>query len=345
MYKLAFFVPWIALPLVGYVISTVHGLVLLLLSLSILLIAAMLLLKVIQRGSYGDKRKAATLMFGITVASIGYLVGLFPRFSSYCNTPFCIVAALCFAWLGVTLVKTTTSDPGEVFTSYDEKLHNIRHLVESKLPSATKLCLTCLHKRPLRGKHCAELNSCIAKFDHYCPFVLNAIGARNHAAFLGFLGSAVLSIGMELVACWRYARAQPDIVTEFTFHWQWWKWTPSWWKPLESKQPISSTPGVFDWVWSVAHFHPTLFCVMLLDGLQMMWIAYMFLFHLYLVCAALTTNEVVKNENRERVYSRGVWHNVVDFFGLPGQRPVDWRCIYNLDEFQRQTEDASRKEA
>lgn len=84
---------------------------------------------------------------------------------------------------------------------------------------------------------------------------------------------------------------------------------------------------------------------MLLDGVQMMWIAYMFLFHLYLVCAALTTNEVVKNENRERVYSRGVWHNVVDFFGLPGQRPVDWRCIYNLDEFQRQTEDASRKEA
>ncbi|POM59242.1 Palmitoyl transferase [Phytophthora palmivora] len=339
VYKLSFFVPWMVFPLACYVISTVHGGLYIMLSLSVLLVGAMLLLKLLQRGSYGDKRKAASLMFGINVASIGYLVGSFPRYSGYCSTTFCTFAAISFAMIGVTLYKTATSDPGEVFTSYDEKLHNIRWLVESKLPSATKLCLTCLHKRPLRGKHCAELNSCIAKFDHYCPFVVNAIGARNHAAFLGFLFSAVLSIGLELIACWRFARAQPELAADFTVQWQWWKWNPSLWTTLlgsTANGTATNTPGLFDWIWSVAHFQPMLFCVMLLDVVQIAWIAYMLFFHIYLMCAALTTNEVVKNENLDRIYSRGVLNNVVDFLGLPSQRPVDWRRVYNLEEFKNQ---------
>ncbi|KAE9343974.1 hypothetical protein PF008_g9446 [Phytophthora fragariae] len=339
VYKLAFFVPWVVFPLACYVIVTVNGTLYIMLSIAVLLVVAMLLLKLLQRGSYCDKRKAASLMFGINVASIGYLVGSFPRFSGECSTAFCVFAAVSFAMIGVTLFKTSTSDPGEVFTSYDEKLHNIRWLVESKLPSATKLCLTCLHKRPLRGKHCAELNSCIAKFDHYCPFVVNAIGARNHAAFLGFLFSAVLSIALELVACWRFARVQPELVADFTVQWQWWKWKSSLWSLLvgmlgSETAAVADTPGLFDWIGSVAHFQPVLFCVMLLDVVQIAWIAYMLVFHIYLMCAALTTNEVVKSENLDRAYSRGILNNIVDFLGLPGQRPVDWRRVYNREEFK-----------
>ncbi|EEY60151.1 palmitoyltransferase, putative [Phytophthora infestans T30-4] len=344
VYKLAFLVPWVVFPLACYVLVTVSGALYILLCLCILLAAAMLLLKLLQRGSYGDKRKAASLMFGINVASIVYLVGSFPRFSGHCSTAFCAISAVSCASIGVTLYKTATSDPGEVFTSYDEKLRNIRHLVESKLPSATKLCLTCLHKRPLRGKHCAETNSCIARFDHYCPFVVNAIGARNHAAFLGFLLSAVLSIGLELIACWRFARAQPELVADFTVHWQYWKWNTSLWVLLSGQNvTVVTTPGLLDWMWSVAHFQPFLFCVMLLDVVQIAWIAYMLFFHVYLMSAALTTNEVVKNENLERAYSRGIWNNIVDFLGLPGQRPVDWRRIYDLDEFKNQIELASHQ--
>jgi hypothetical protein len=214
-------------------------------------------------------------------------------------------------------------------------LQNIRWLVESKLPSATKLCLTCLHKRPLRGKHCAELNACIAKFDHYCPFVVNAVGARNHAAFLGFLFFAVLSMAVELIACWRFARAQPELVADFTVQWQWWRWNAGLWSLLTgSGRAAVSTPGLFDWAWSVAHFQPVLFCVLLLDLLQVSWVAYMLGFNVYLMSAALTTNEVVKGENLERAYSRGILNNIVDFLGLPGQRSVDWRRVYNLDEFK-----------
>ncbi|RLN73532.1 hypothetical protein BBJ28_00013605 [Nothophytophthora sp. Chile5] len=343
VYKLAFLVPWVVLPLAYYVVAAVDGVYFILFWLSILLAAAAALLKLLQLGSYGDKRKAAALMFGVNVASIGYLVGSFPRFSDQCSTAFCALATVSFVLLGLTLYKTAATDPGVVFTSYDEKLQvryaNIRWLVESKLPSATKLCLTCLHKRPLRGKHCAELNACIAKFDHYCPFVVNAVGARNHAAFLGFLFFVVSSIGLELVACWRFARVQPELVADFTVQWQFWRWRRSGYGLfLSITSPTSAGPGLLDWMWSVAHFQPLLFCVLLLDAAQIAWVAYMLLFHTYLMLAALTTNEVVKNENVQRVYSRGILRNVVDFLGLPGQRSVDWRRVYTLQEFQTQIE-------
>ena len=123
MYKLAFFVPWVVFPLASYVVVAVNGWLFIMLSLSILLVGAILVLNLLQRGSYGDKRKAASLMFGINVASIGYLVASFPQFSGYSSSAFCTLSTLSFAVIGVTLYKTATSDPGEVFTSYDEKLH------------------------------------------------------------------------------------------------------------------------------------------------------------------------------------------------------------------------------
>lgn len=190
--------------------------------------------------------------------------------------------------------------------------------MESKSPSATKLCLTCLHRRPLRAKHCAESDACIARFDHYCPFVNNAIGAENHAVFWGFLFSCVVSISLELVACWRFAVGQLGTIV----------WTR----------------GVFVWLWSIAHFHPLLFCVVLLDLVQIAWIGYLLGFQTYLMLAAVTTNEFVKNENPTRAYSRGFVRNCIDFFRLDAlwrrghgetkdRDAVDWTQIYSLDEF------------
>ena len=42
--------------------------------------------------------------------------------------------------------------------------------------------------RPLRAKHCAVSNRCVAMFDHFCPWVGNCIGAGNrYADVLPFL--------------------------------------------------------------------------------------------------------------------------------------------------------------
>lgn len=41
--------------------------------------------------------------------------------------------------------------------------------------------------RPLRAKHCAVSNRCVAMFDHFCPWVGNCIGAGNRHYFALFL--------------------------------------------------------------------------------------------------------------------------------------------------------------
>ena len=42
-----------------------------------------------------------------------------------------------------------------------------------------------LHQK--RAKMCRQLDSCIENFDHYCPWVGNAIGRRNYRLFVFFL--------------------------------------------------------------------------------------------------------------------------------------------------------------
>lgn len=309
VYKLSFFVPWLFLPACCAIVVFNDGFFRIMWQQGVLCAVTLALLKLLQRGSYGDKKKAAALMFGINASSIAWLVASFPTFArEYTSGTFQTVAALSILAMVYCLYMTATSNPGVVATLYHEKLHNIRTLVESKRPSATKLCLTCLHRRPLRAKHCAELNACIAKFDHYCPFVNNAVGAENHHFFYGFLFFAVLSIGLELVACWRFALHQESSIA----------WTQD---------------GVLLGIWSVAHHHPVLFCVFLLDVLQMFWIAYLLFFHTYLFTASLTTNEFVKNENTSRAYSRGLAKNCIDFFHLYGEKVVDWKCVFHLDEY------------
>ena len=64
------------------------------------------------------------------------------------------------------------------------------------------LCVTCKLVRPLGAKHCAVLNRCVARFDHFCPWVGATVGKRNHPAFLTFLllESAALLISLAVAA-------------------------------------------------------------------------------------------------------------------------------------------------
>lgn len=61
-----------------------------------------------------------------------------------------------------------------------------------------QLCVTCKIVRPLRAKHDVHTGHCVETFDHYCPWVGNAIGRRNRHYFLAFV---VLELVSELVGC------------------------------------------------------------------------------------------------------------------------------------------------
>ncbi len=64
------------------------------------------------------------------------------------------------------------------------------------------LCVTCKLVRPLGAKHCSVLNRCVARFDHFCPWVGNTIGKHNHRDFVLFLllESAALAISVAAAA-------------------------------------------------------------------------------------------------------------------------------------------------
>ncbi|DBA00802.1 TPA: hypothetical protein N0F65_004707 [Lagenidium giganteum] len=311
LFKGSFIVPWFALPGIAWIFANANGIMLTIALEATLLGVAFMALKFFQRGTYGDKRKAAALLFGVNVASITYLCGAIPYYSiQYASWPFRVVLLVSVYLMVYNLYKTAVTDAGVFGTSYREKIYvsacNIQALVEVKSPIATKLCLTCLHRRPLRSKHCAEMNVCVARFDHYCPFVVNAVGAENHHYFYGFLFFAVSSIGLGLVCICRYVFDQSNVV-----------WDKS----------------IIMCVLSVVHRHPVVVCAITLSVVHIAWIGYLLAMHTYLVLDALTTNELMKNENQSRAYSRGVVRNIIDFFRLPGHLRVDWTQINRIEDF------------
>eukprot|EP00958_Prasinococcus_capsulatus_P020783 scaffold2752_cov393-Prasinococcus_capsulatus_cf.AAC.22 len=58
------------------------------------------------------------------------------------------------------------------------------------------LCHSCQIVRPLRSKHCKVTRQCVARFDHYCPFVLNAVGDGNRRYFFGTIFWTTVANGM-----------------------------------------------------------------------------------------------------------------------------------------------------
>jgi palmitoyltransferase len=62
-------------------------------------------------------------------------------------------------------------------------------------------CRFCQHWKPPRSHHCREFNRCVLKLDHYCPWVYNAVGYRNHKFFILFLLYSSLCLTYFLICC------------------------------------------------------------------------------------------------------------------------------------------------
>eukprot|EP00798_Chlamydomonas_sp_ICE-L_P004755 gene4755-34505_t len=141
-----------------------------------------------------------------------------------------IVASLGFVYL----YKTTVADPGYIPSSWDTagKEEDMTADVENSpggtsgssealqdsLLSTTdrnrfkaidspalwaehwnQLCVSCRIVRPLRAKHCSVSNRCIEVYDHYCPWVGNAIGKGNRHYFILFLWMELYAVTVSAI--------------------------------------------------------------------------------------------------------------------------------------------------
>ncbi|KAL6079398.1 Palmitoyltransferase zdhhc13 [Balamuthia mandrillaris] len=94
-----------------------------------------------------------------------------------------------FAWCGL-YIYLIRSDPGFIPKS-ENGVERFYQMLTSDMEPPPVLCSTCLLPRPLRSKHCKGVDRCVARMDHWCVWLNNAVGLNNHRPFLVLLASIV----------------------------------------------------------------------------------------------------------------------------------------------------------
>jgi len=174
---------------------------------------------------------------GLAVACLGLIVGLMLMFTHY------VIFAEGVATMDVTLAfwsllvlasasgglyymkRVSQSDPGFVTASILSSIRrgarpsSAAHDVDERLNHSElwagnwdQLCVTCKFVKPFGTKHCATRDKCVARFDHYCPWMGNTIGKRNHKDFIIFL--ILESFAMAVAFCVAIARFNEESPTE-----------------------------------------------------------------------------------------------------------------------------------
>ena len=96
-----------------------------------------------------------------------------------------------------SLIKAWRTNPGAVPMG-------ARPLTTVKKAGAPERSIRRCHKcndnyKPPRAHHDSVTGRCIVKFDHYCPWVGNAVGALNHKFFCLFIGYTASNCLMSIV--------------------------------------------------------------------------------------------------------------------------------------------------
>jgi palmitoyltransferase len=148
----------------------------------------------------------------------------------------------------------------------------------SRSEPVVRWCKHCEAHKPDRTHHCSVSGRCILRFDHFCPWVNNAVGFNNHKFFILFcFWCAVLCVvAFALILLTLFERAGWDFL----------KWT------------------VIDVQLAVVLFITFLFALTLLSFVGL---------HVYLLRKNQTTLEQMKDDHRWDRGSAGA--NIREIFG------------------------------
>ena len=184
-------------------------------------------------------------------------------------------------------IKTHTSDPGYLATALESPAVAERAIVrlaeQGELTKET-FCLSCAIRKPFRSKHDSFTNKCVSRFDHYCPFVGNPVGAGNHKYFMYFVMSLSPLVVLYIILLWRFMG-----------------------------KVCGDTDGFFDTAVTYAHCKPFATWTIANGCMHVMWTTGLTVAQLQQVCVDQTTNEAM-NRFRYQYLSRGSPWNKVGAF-------------------------------
>uniref|UniRef100_A0AAY4D4U7 Palmitoyltransferase n=1 Tax=Denticeps clupeoides TaxID=299321 RepID=A0AAY4D4U7_9TELE len=270
------------------------------------------------------------LMYGGVWVAVQFLSKSFFDHSMHSALPLGIYLATKF-WMYITWFycvalfynfgKSWKSDPGIIKASEEQKKKTIVELAETGSLDLSIFCSTCLIRKPIRSKHCAVCNRCIAKFDHHCPWVGNCVGSGNHRYFMGYLFFLLCMICWMIYGCICYWRIH--CATNYAKDGFW----------IYLTQIASCSPWMF-WMFLNSIFH-------------FMWVAVLIMCQLYQIAGlGITTNErmnarrykhfKVTATSIESPFNHGCVRNLIDFFeirccGLMRPVAVDWTTQYTIE--------------
>ncbi|KAI5966780.1 AKR1 [Candida pseudojiufengensis] len=134
---------------------------------------------------------SATAFWCIIVWAYNIVPRLF--FSNFITNLLLTVVIVTFVW---SFFKAMFINPGFVPTPTDSSiiLSQIKDLINVGKFDTDHFCVNTLIKKPLRSRYSRHNNKLVARFDHYCPWVYNEIGVRNHKLFITFVYSLNVAI-------------------------------------------------------------------------------------------------------------------------------------------------------
>lgn len=109
----------------------------------------------------------------------------------------CIVLLVFVTASYFTFVKLLSSDPG-VKPAIRDDVDKIRDII-TELMSIGKFdtenfCIETWVRKPMRSKYSKFSRGLVSRFDHFCPWVYNDIGLKNHKLFMNFIISVECGI-------------------------------------------------------------------------------------------------------------------------------------------------------
>ena len=184
-------------------------------------------------------------------------------------------------YLITVLLLTIASfcDPG-IILSFPLEKRIIEDRKESKIFQLGyiknyKFCDTCSIIRPCRSTHCGDCNNCVEKFDHHCPWIGTCVGKRNYKYFYFFLFFLNFLICLIIFFCVYYIiKRISEIMKEN--------------KGNNSLKKIKNVAS-----YSLTEVIMALY-IIIYEGLVMIFVTGLFIYHTKLVLKNMTTKEDIK---------------------------------------------------